>query len=142
MSRSAADATRFTATSPHAYAKHTPLRSSASNASSSPQSHFLPRKMQPPTPTSPNGSTETPAQKVARLRRAHDAQKLSQVTRWEKIQVTGRRWADRAHRFTILSLIGLTGTYRIALINLFVAWDLMLLFRRRCSRRSNGFLPR
>ncbi|MCJ1250810.1 hypothetical protein MMC30_008038 [Trapelia coarctata] len=116
MSRSAADATRFTATSPHAYSKPSSLRSAASNTfspSSSPRSHPLPRKANAspssPGPSGgPSATTETSAQKVARLRAAYDAQRNAQVSTWDKIVVRGRIVADVAHRITTLTLIGCT----------------------------------
>ena len=117
MPRSVVDATRFTATSPHMYSKPTTLRSPASNTfspSSSPSSHNLPRTSNPSHPSkgpSPNApaTTETPAEKVARLRAAHAAQKNAQISRWDRIVVRGRVVADAAHRFTAMGLIGLTG---------------------------------
>lgn len=118
MSRSAADATRFTATSPHAYSKPSSLRSAASNtfspSSSYPGSHPLPRKANASSPSpgpsgGPSATTETAAQKVARLRAAHAAQKNAQISTWDKIVVRGRVVADAAHRITTLTLIGCTG---------------------------------
>lgn len=58
--------------------------------------------------TAPNGG-ETPKEKVTRLRAAHEAAKQAQVTRWDRIVVRGRVWADVAHRVTVLGLIGVTG---------------------------------
>ena len=119
MSRSAVDATRFTATSPHAYSKPSTLRSAASNTfspSSYPKAHTLPRnaKHQPPPPGGPTAKpsvNETAAQKVARLRAAHAMQKEAQISTWDRVVVRGRVIADAAHRFTALGLIGLTGSW-------------------------------
>jgi len=86
MPRSPADATRFTATGPHASSKATTIDLGAA----------------PP----PN---ETPAQKVARLREASRRAKIEQLTTWEKVVVSGRVWADRAHKVTATSLIALSG---------------------------------
>ena len=112
--RSAVDATRFTATSPHAWCKPTTARSAVSNtiSPSSTPSHSLPRKIKPvyPSPSS-DVSSETPAQKVARLRAAHEAQKLSQISAWDKVVVRGRVWADVAHKCTAYMLIGATGMF-------------------------------
>ncbi|MCJ1386498.1 hypothetical protein MMC17_009624 [Xylographa soralifera] len=116
MSRSAVDATRFTATSPHAYSKPSTLRSAASNTfspSSYPRVHALPRnaKHQYPPPAGPTAKpsvSETAAQKVARLRAAHAMQKEAQISTWDRVVVRGRVIADAAHRFTALGLIGLT----------------------------------
>ncbi|SLM38151.1 Cytochrome c oxidase assembly protein COX14 [Lasallia pustulata] len=117
MFRSAVDATRFTATSPHAYSKPRAPSFAASNTpppSSAPRnqpsrSHPAPGSSGAPRPgvTAPNGG-ETPKEKVTRLRAAHEAAKQAQVTRWDRIVVRGRVWADVAHRVTVLGLIGVT----------------------------------
>jgi hypothetical protein len=97
MPRSVADATRFTPTAPHAHSK-SPIPSS-------------------PTATSPrNTPQETPQQKVARLRAAALKAKAGRISTFDRIVVTGRAWADRAHRFVTLSLVGLTGSHSIPLI--------------------------
>ena len=112
MSRSTVDATRFTATSPHAYSKPAASKPAASKSfspsSSYPRSHSLPQKTAGPL-GSHSTIKETAAQKVARLRAAHDALKNAQITTWDKIVVRGRVIADKAHRFTVLSLIGFSG---------------------------------
>jgi Cytochrome oxidase c assembly len=51
---------------------------------------------------------ETPQEKVRRLRAAADAAKLGQISTFDKIVIRGRVWADRAHRFTTLTLISAT----------------------------------
>lgn len=91
MPRSATDATRFTSTIPHASTKSPSFTRNSS----------LPQKK-------PGPPGETPYEKVKRLRAAADAARDAQVTGWDKVIVRGRVWADRAHRFTALSLIGLT----------------------------------
>lgn len=119
MSRSAKDATRFTATSPHAYSKPTVPRSAASNTSfpSSPLprdpsiSHSIPGRNGAPRPgTITPGGGETPKEKVARLRAAHEAAKRAQISRWDRVVVRGRVWADAAHKYVTMGLIGFTGT--------------------------------
>lgn len=126
MSRSAIDATRFTATSPHAYSKPFAIRSSSASASStSSSSHPLPPSFLSPlskknalplqtpshnsTPSSPQKLVETPAQKVARLRAARFAAKYAEAPLWDRIVIRGRYVADKAHRITVYSLMGLTG---------------------------------
>lgn len=124
MSRSAIDATRFTATSPHAYSKPFAIRSSSASASSatSSSSHPLPpsflsplskKNALPSQKASPNPSTqkspETPAQKVARLRAERFAAKYAEAPLWDRIVIRGRYVADKAHRITVYSLMGLTG---------------------------------
>lgn len=82
--RSVADATRFTATGPHAFTRTSPA----------------------PAPAAP---TETPQQRVARLRGAANQAKLAQVSTFDRIVDRGRIWADRAHRAVAIGLIGATG---------------------------------
>ncbi|MCJ1302256.1 hypothetical protein MMC08_005059, partial [Hypocenomyce scalaris] len=117
MSRSAADATRFTATSPHAYSKPTASRSAPSNTSSpssAPRTQptrsgpLAGRKGSPRIGSIPLDGSETPQEKVARLRAAHEAAKQAQISSWDTVVVRGRVWADRAHRFAAVGLISLT----------------------------------
>jgi hypothetical protein len=91
MPRSASDATRFTATGPYAAAK----------------SQFTPSNIPIGRTAAPAG--ETPQQKIARLRAAAAQARLGQESQFDKVVRVGRVWADRAHRATALSLIGLTG---------------------------------
>lgn len=109
MPRSPTDATRFTSTGPHVATKP----SSTSTAFSS-----------NPNTTSPYGAAatssgsqiqfgsappnETPQQKIARLRAAAQLAKQGKESNFDKTVRIGRIWADRAHRFTALGLIGLT----------------------------------
>jgi len=118
MSRSAADATRFTATSPHAYSKP-PTRSSnppippqqyPPSFSSSPTMNNTFNPSSPSSRSGPSGPAETPHEKVARLRAARFAARDAQVSTWDRVVVRGRVWADVAHRVTVLGLIGFTGT--------------------------------
>lgn len=123
LARSAIDATRFTATSPHAYSNPTPLRSAslASTTSTSPSTptpsnstpRLNPRPLRFADPNGPmpggEGGGETPAEKVARLRAARMAEREAQVTRWDRVVVWGRRWADTAHRVTVYSLVAFSG---------------------------------
>ena len=141
MSRSAADATRFTATFPHAYSKphpnrkgppppssqSPPWRSSPSNTpspnpldlrnpfsltSSSSSSSSSNRFPSSPSDSAPTPLDETPRQKVARLRAARAAARAADIPLWDRVVLTGRNVADRAHRITALGLIGLTGMFR------------------------------
>ena len=113
-SRSSADATRFTATEPHAYSQPTSIRSSTASATSPNMQPALQAASKPVGPTSvrPNltgprpPEMESPKEKVARLRAARLAQRDKQLTTWERTVIRGRVWADRIHRFTALSLIG------------------------------------
>lgn len=83
--RSVADATRFTATGPHAFTRA------------------------PPTSGSGSGGRETPQQRVARLREAANRAKMDQVGMFDRIVDRGRIWADRAHKVVAIGLIGATG---------------------------------
>ncbi|THW81516.1 hypothetical protein D6D18_08759 [Aureobasidium pullulans] len=91
MARSASDATRFTATTPYASAK--------------PQGQFTPIPVQMGH-AAPSG--ETPQQKIARLRAAASRARTGKESTFDSVVRVGRRWADRAHRLTAYSLIGLT----------------------------------
>ena len=129
LSRSAIDATRFTATSPHAYSKPSPLRSIAPSSSSTtaatpnaasrsntsrtqlgrePTPNPAPKFRPPMQPPGAN-SIETPAEKVARLRAARMREREAQVSRWERIVVRGRSWADTAHKATVYFLVTFSG---------------------------------
>lgn len=122
--RSAADATRFTATGPYAYSR--PNRSSNITARTTTVDPSFPSP--PPAGDAshsarsapPNASTidyaatqappnETPQQKVARLREAARRAKLEQEPLTEKILRRGRVIADKAHRVTVMGFIGLSG---------------------------------
>ncbi|CAK1359837.1 hypothetical protein CB0940_05973 [Cercospora beticola] len=94
MARSPSDATRFTATGPYASSTFT---SSAPGATTSSRINFG---------SAP--ANETPQQKIQRLRAAAALAKQGRETTFDKTVRIGRVWADRAHRFTALSLIGLT----------------------------------
>jgi hypothetical protein len=101
MPRSVTDATRFTSTTPHASAKIPPNPLAKANA------------IPPRTPGPPG---ETPQEKVRRLRAAADRARDAQVSSFDKVIARGRVWADKAHRFTALSLIGITGMLTLAQI--------------------------
>jgi hypothetical protein len=118
MSRSAADATRFTATGPYA--------SSKPNGAPYELPSFMQSKenAKPAKPTAaqtgPDGQPETPKQKVERLRAqaraARMAQQSSGVDRWIE---SGRRFANRAHKGMVYSLIVASGTYRAFCLGVF-----------------------
>ncbi|KAL9135357.1 MAG: hypothetical protein Q9175_003447 [Cornicularia normoerica] len=142
MSRSAAEATRFTATSPHAYAKPSPIRASPStySASSTPRPSPIARldrnARTPPSPIDPKkyvqGSAppaETAAEKVARLRQARLREREAQMSTWDKIVIRGRVWADRAHRITVYTLLG--STVVIVIVAGFSLTDMIVHNRRK-----------
>ncbi|KAL8715138.1 MAG: hypothetical protein Q9220_001095 [cf. Caloplaca sp. 1 TL-2023] len=158
MSRTVADATRFTATAPHAYSKPASiLRSAAAKAatfspSSSPSpvssqqqqqqqaqlrrpppsSSFSPFRPPPSSPQQqPPSQPETPAQKVARIRALRAAEKLNALSLWDRIVVRGRVVADVAHRVTVFGLIG--ATVLAFIVTSFSLTDMILYNRRQRS---------
>ncbi|KAL8717851.1 MAG: hypothetical protein Q9181_008273 [Wetmoreana brouardii] len=107
MSRAVADATRFTATSPHAYSKSSSILRSTSttfSASSTPSpsssSTSTPPFRRPPPSPANSQPPETPQQKVARLRAQRAAQKLNQLTLWDKTVIGYGDHFDHPHRYT------------------------------------------
>lgn len=157
LAQSVSDATRFTATTPHAWSaaaaasvrratssqaayasssssssssnnnnKNTRFQSPAggSKAASSPAAQAQQASRRGPAPPGAGGprpspasrspaaapiAGETPEQKVARLRAAHQAAKNAQVSSVDRVISGTRRVFDNAHRFTIIGLIGFTG---------------------------------
>ncbi|KAK5133395.1 hypothetical protein LTR08_007734 [Meristemomyces frigidus] len=101
MARSPSDATRFTATGPYAASSTSFASNNAPNlgapASTGSQIDFG---------SAPSG--ETPQQKIARLRSAVAASRMGKESGLDTAVRIGRVWADRAHRVTAFSLIGLT----------------------------------
>ncbi|KAF9886015.1 hypothetical protein FE257_012071 [Aspergillus nanangensis] len=104
MSRSAADATRFTATGPYANSKSGSapyklpgfMANAGSNTSSS--------------SGGPGGQSETPKEKVERLRAQARAARLAQSTsRVDSMIDVGRRFANKAHKAMVYSLIAASG---------------------------------
>ncbi|EFX02066.1 hypothetical protein CMQ_2115 [Grosmannia clavigera kw1407] len=128
--RSAADATRFTSTVPHASRRAAGPGSSATPAASrfqSPGSNGgAPGGARPPPPSFPG---ETPEQKVARLRAAHMAAKNAQVSRFDRIVHSARHMFDSAHRITIVGLIGFTAI--AGLLTVYTTVDMMRFNHKR-----------
>ncbi|KAI9719784.1 MAG: hypothetical protein M1812_003272 [Candelaria pacifica] len=112
MPRSAIDATRFTATGPHAHSK-----SSVSSTTTAPPSSAPPR--------------ETPREKVNRLRNAARQARLDKESKFDRVVAIGRVWADRAHRFTALTLIAATGVATVVAI---YGLGGMMIYNRRQRR--------
>ncbi|KAH0614457.1 uncharacterized protein H6S33_000093 [Morchella sextelata] len=102
--RSVADATRFTATGPHAFTRAPPSSGSASGG-------------------------ETPQQRVARLREAANRAKMDQVGTFDRIVDRGRIWADRAHKVVAIGLIG--ATVLCGGITIFAFTDMVMFARRK-----------
>ncbi|CRL26067.1 unnamed protein product [Penicillium camemberti] len=105
MSRSAADATRFTATGPYANSK-------TGGAYQAPDfgKKNTSTKSSPPQ-LGPNGQPETPKEKVERLRAQARAARKSQAAgsgadRWIE---SGRKFANKAHKGMVYSLIAASG---------------------------------
>lgn len=105
--RSVADATRFTATGPHALARPPDV---------------------PGVLTTPQ---ETPQERVARLREAArkaKAEKFAGST-FDRLVDRGRAWADKAHRITALGLIG--ATILCGGVTIYAFTDMVIYNRRR-----------
>lgn len=108
MSRSAADATRFTATGPYASSKAngTPYELPSFMKPKDDAAQSKPKAPQ----TGPGGQPETPKQKVERLRAQARAARMAQASsgfdRWLEV---GRRFANRAHKGMVYSLIVASG---------------------------------
>lgn len=144
MSRSAIDATRFTATSLHAFSKLSPLASLPYSSATPPPSSTpsapsqplqrptnpsyhprIPRQSNPNNPKNPSpASTETPAQKVARLRAQRAALRDAEITLWDRVVFRGRIVADAAHKITVTGLIIFSGvsSFSIPHIHLKFNW--------------------
>ena len=119
MPRSPSDATRFTSTGPYA-------ASSSSFASNPPATHGTRISFGEGPPDG-----ETPQQKIARLRNAAALAKTGKESRFDRVVLAGRAIADRAHRFTAISLIGFTVVS--AMVATAGIGDMMLHNRRRRS---------
>ncbi|EAS33371.3 uncharacterized protein CIMG_04395 [Coccidioides immitis RS] len=103
MSRSTADATRFTATAPHAHSKP------GSTASRWPGMK-LGRSQEKPQPATGGDSQETPKQKVERLRAEARAARIAKSSSpMDRIIGRGRVWADRVHKVTVFTIIAASG---------------------------------
>ncbi|PGH21357.1 hypothetical protein AJ80_03274 [Polytolypa hystricis UAMH7299] len=106
MSRSAFDATRFTATGPHAY-----TNSPAAPSATSPRWALNSGSQQ--QQSSKGGATqpkETPKQKVERLRAEARAARIAKSSSpIDRALAKGRTWADRAHRAAVVSLLAVSG---------------------------------
>ena len=107
--------TRFTSNSIHAAQKPsrytTPPGKSPSMTSSAPSAATA-------SSTSNAPPNETPAAKVARLRAQLRAQREggAQLSFTDRVIVRGRRFADGAHRFTAVLLLGLTGVSAVVAV--------------------------
>ncbi|PYH43421.1 cytochrome c oxidase assembly protein COX14 [Aspergillus saccharolyticus JOP 1030-1] len=103
MSRSAADATRFTATGPYAHSKPgaaTPYKLPG----------FMANAAQKQQSGQPGGRSETPKEKVERLRAQARAARLAQSTsRVDQMIDFGRRFANKAHKTMVYTLIAASG---------------------------------
>ncbi|KAI5293676.1 hypothetical protein KEM52_005322 [Ascosphaera acerosa] len=117
MSRSAADATRFTATGPYASSRIQESPLSAASLSTSGAGW----------PGPPN---ETPKQKVERLRaQARAARMAKETTPLDRLIGTGRVWADRLHRVTVFTLLAASGVAGV--LTIYSAGSLVLYNRRQ-----------
>ncbi|ETS78324.1 hypothetical protein PFICI_10386 [Pestalotiopsis fici W106-1] len=146
--RSVADATRFTANTPHASAKARAVSqqqkqqqkpSSSTKTSSAPGSRTTagPQPPRRPAPMSsaatiggPGGQRpESLDERVRRLRAAHLAARNHDVSRMDKVISSSRRYMDAAHRYTVLGLIGFSGI--ALLVTVYATVDMMVYNRKR-----------
>ncbi|EXJ80985.1 hypothetical protein A1O3_07273 [Capronia epimyces CBS 606.96] len=104
--------TRFTSTTPHAMQRpattftYQPASRPAADPRLSPSSS----SSNPQPPRSQGHPGETPQERVARLRAAARAAKeQAAYSPVERVIEVGRRWADRAHRFTTYGLLLFAG---------------------------------
>ncbi|PYH93507.1 hypothetical protein BO71DRAFT_484582 [Aspergillus ellipticus CBS 707.79] len=122
MSRSAADATRFTATGPYAHSKP---------GSAAP--YKLPSfmgKANSNSQTGPGGKPETPKEKVERLRAQARAARLAQSTsRVDQMVDFGRRFANKAHKTMVYTLIAASGV--CGALTIYSVFSLTLYNRRQ-----------
>jgi len=117
--RSVSDATRFTSTTPHAESKGSAPLASSNTSQTATSGRFsrtgtaaTSASRTPPAgrpSPSPLLAGETPEQRVARLRAAHEAAKKAQSSKLDVIIGRSRRFFDTAHKATVLGLIGFTG---------------------------------
>ncbi|RYO94210.1 hypothetical protein DL766_008981 [Monosporascus sp. MC13-8B] len=142
--RTVADATRFTANTPHASAKSSPPSTIAvpggAPSSSSPamtqqkqgsSSTHQPqqRRMPPPGMPQKQSQTETIEERVRRLRAAHLAAKQHDISRFDKVVNASRKYFDAAHKFTVMGLIGFSGL--ALLVTVYATADMMMYNRKR-----------
>ncbi|KAI1934888.1 hypothetical protein LOZ12_006246 [Ophidiomyces ophidiicola] len=112
MSRSATDATRFTATAPHAYSKPGPSLKWPGAKLKNAQNTPSPVGGGSSSSSSNNNGThqETPKEKVERLRaEARAARIANSSSTVDRVISRGRVWVDRLHRITVFSLIAASG---------------------------------
>ncbi|KAI1846398.1 hypothetical protein JX266_007603 [Neoarthrinium moseri] len=150
--RSVADATRFTANTPHAHAK---ARSAAATTTTTTATASPPQSSSAPSPSSsssaarpPTGARSAPPRrpsplgpsaarpesledKVRRLRAAHLAARNHDVSKMDKIISSSRRYMDAAHRYTVMGLIGFSGL--ALLVTVYATVDMMMYNRKRRS---------
>ncbi|KAL2022479.1 hypothetical protein VTK56DRAFT_5308 [Thermocarpiscus australiensis] len=124
--RSVSDATRFTATTPH-----------VSDKAAAPR-FALPRSRPGAAPAGgPGGGDaaaplgETPEQKVARLRAAHQRAKEAQISKFDKVVDVGRRIFNSVHKVTVFGLFGFTVV--AALATAYTAFDMITYNKKRTA---------
>lgn len=108
MSRSAADATRFTATGPYANSRPgaAPYKLPGFMANQGSNSNAQSQQ------TGPDGKPETPKQKVERLRAQARAARMARSTSGvDQMIEVGRRFANKAHKTMVYTLIAASGMF-------------------------------
>ncbi|KAK5662319.1 hypothetical protein OQA88_8225 [Cercophora sp. LCS_1] len=114
--RSVSDATRFTAATPHASSRPAEPRFSGPSGTR-------------PSKSGGGAILETPEERVARLRAAHQRAVQSRVSRFDKFVDGGRRFFDSAHKVAVMGLIGFTVIAGMA--TAFTAYDMLRYNKKR-----------
>ncbi|EAQ84776.1 hypothetical protein CHGG_08790 [Chaetomium globosum CBS 148.51] len=74
---------------------------------------------------------ETPEQKVARLRAAHERAKAAKVSKFDKVVDASRKVFDSAHKVTVAGLIGFT--VLAGLVTAYTAVDMIMYNKKRSA---------
>lgn len=111
--------TRFTSTTPSASSSKPPTSFNSSQPTQNPQQ---------PSPS----STETPQERVARLRAEHLRKRAAEFSNTDRVLASGRRVADVLHRGATYTLLGFS-----ALATVFAAYGLVsLVSHNRTQKRA------
>ncbi|KAI0390746.1 hypothetical protein F5Y17DRAFT_42745 [Xylariaceae sp. FL0594] len=131
--RSVADATRFTANTPHANTKSTP---SGPGAAASSKAATLPRRVGSAATSAAMAGAgaiprETMEERVRRLRAAHLAAKQHNVSKLDQVIANSRRFFDAAHKYTVMGFVGFSGL--ALLVTVYATVDMAMHNRQRRS---------
>lgn len=126
MSRSAADATRFTATGPYASSKASGkpynLPDSIQSKNTAKPASQNANARAPNQFTGPDGKPETPREKVERLRAQARANRVVKESLVDRLVASGQKVANKAHKGMVYTLIAATGVYLFLLSSFSKNW--------------------